>query len=757
MRSDWIRIRGAREHNLKNLSLDVPKHCITAVTGVSGSGKSSLVFGTIAAESRRLLNETFSAFVQGFLPRIGQPEADSLENLSATIVVGQQRIGGNARSTVGTITDVAPLLRLVFAKAGEPRLGSPIKFSFNDPRGMCPDCEGLGRVATLDLDAVIDRSKSLNEGALLPRDYAVGSWYWSIFAQSGFFDLDKRVSDYSPEELETLLHRPEAKIKVGKLNITYEGIIPKLKRLLGAKDPESLQPHVRVEYDRIFTLATCKSCKGARLNHAALSVRLAGRSIAELAALEVSELVRMLRDVTAPSVGPALEALLQRLDALVEIGLGYLSLDRETSTLSGGESQRVKMVRHLGSALTDLMYVLDEPSIGLHPHDIGRLARLVRALCDKGNTVLIVEHEPDMIAIADHVIDMGPGAGSAGGEVLYQGDLTGLLASETLTGKHMQRRRTLKSRVRAPSGQLAIRNASLHNLRGVDVDIPRGVLTAVTGVAGSGKSTLVLGCLTKAYPDAVVIDQSLGRGSRRSNVATYTGILDPIRKAFAKANKTEASLFSANSKGACADCEGLGVVYTELAHLDPVVTTCEACEGRRFTDEVLQYRLRGKTIADVYDASVAEAAAFFTEKAIKEPLVALAEVGLGYLGLGRAVSTLSGGERQRLKLASELGRAGGIYNLDEPTTGLHMADVATLIGLLDRLVDGGSTVIVIEHDMEVVAAADWVIDLGPGAGSLGGNIVFSGIPAELARHETSLTAKYLAGRSRVETAPPALS
>jgi excinuclease UvrABC ATPase subunit len=744
MTRDTIQIRGAREHNLKNISLDLPKHHITAVTGVSGSGKSSLVFGTIAAESQRLLNETFSAFVQGFLPRIGQPDVDSLANLSATIIVDQKRIGGNSRSTVSTITDVAPLLRLLFSRAGDPRLATASMFSFNDPRGMCMACEGLGRIASIDEGAIVDRAKSLNEGALLPREYAVGGWFWNIYAQSGLFDLDKRISDYSAEELDALLHRAETKIKVGKHNIKYEGVIPKVRRLLGGKDPDQLQPHVRAEYDRIFTLATCPTCGGARLNAQALAVRVASRSIAELAAMQVSDLVAFVKGLEAPGAAPVIAALTARLEALVEIGLGYLSLDRETSTLSGGESQRVKMVRHLGSALTDLIYVLDEPSIGLHPHDLGQLGRLVRGLRDKGNTVLLVEHEPDMIAIADHVVDLGPGAGSAGGEILYQGDLRGLLASGTATGRHMKRRQQLKTSPREPTGQLRIRGARMHNLRGLDVDIPRGVLTAVTGVAGSGKSTLILGCLPKACPDAIVIDQSLTRGSRRSNTATYTGILDPIRKAFARANKVDVSLFSANSKGACPDCDGLGIVYTDFAHLDPVITTCETCEGKRFTDEVLRHELRGRTIADVYDFSVAEAAAFFTEPAIQRPLAALVDVGLGYLGLGRAVSSLSGGERQRLKLAGELHRSGQTYILDEPTTGLHMADVATLIGLLDRLVDAGSTVIVIEHDLDVVARADWVVDLGPGAGKAGGTLVFAGPPAALAAHEASLTGRYLA-------------
>lgn len=743
-----ITIRGARENNLKNVSVDIPKRKITVFTGVSGSGKSSLVFGTIAAESQRLINETYPAFVQQFMPHYGQPDADVLENISAAIIVDQQRLGGNSRSTVATVTDAAQMLRVLFSRIAEPRLPSPGLYSYNDPRGMCPECEGIGQVAAMDMAAVIDESRSLNAGALLPKDFAVDSWWWEIYKNSGLFDMDKPISKYSDEERENLLNLDDGrKIKVGKIGLTYEGVVAKLRKGLGSKDPESLQPHVRLEYDRIFTRKLCPACKGARLNAAALGSTVNGRNIAELSAMQVSDLAPFVRGISAAEVQPMIEALAARLENLVTIGLGYLSLDRESSTLSGGESQRVKMVRHLGSSLTDITYVFDEPSVGLHPHDVGRLAGLMQQLRDKGNTVLVVEHKPDMIAIADHVVDMGPLAGSRGGEIVYEGDYPGLLTSGTLTGNHIEKYQPIKDKVRAPDGSLAIRNARLNNLRDVSVDIPRGVLTAVTGVAGSGKSSLIQGCLPASYPDTVIIDQNLARGSRRSNTATYTGILDNVRKAFAKANGVDAALFSANSKGACPDCNGLGVIYTDLAHLDPMVTVCETCQGKRFTDEVLQHRLRGRSISDVYEMPVAEAVAFFIEPAVARILKGLDDVGLGYLTLGQPLSTLSGGERQRLKLAAELGKSGNIYVLDEPTTGLHMNDVDTLIGLFDRLVDDGSTVIVIEHNLDVVSRADWVIDLGPGAGQDGGTVQFEGVPADLARSTDTLTGRYLAQRN----------
>ena len=742
-----ITIRGARENNLKGVSLDIPKRKITVFTGVSGSGKSSLVFSTIAAESQRLINETYPAFVQQFMPHYGQPDADVLENISCAIIVDQQRLGGNSRSTVATVTDAAQMLRVIFSRAAEPRLPSPGLYSYNDPRGMCPECEGIGQVAAMDMSAVIDESKSLNEGALLPKDFAVDSWWWEVYRNCGFFDMDKPIRKYGKEDREKLLHLDDGrKIKVGKIGLTYEGVVVKLKRTLGAKDPETVQPHVRAEYERIFTRELCPKCKGARLNAAALGSRLEGRNIAELSAMQVSDLAPFMQAVKAKEVQPMLDALGARLANLVTIGLGYLSLDRESSSLSGGESQRVKMVRHLGSSLTDITYVFDEPSVGLHPHDVGRLAGLMQQLRDKGNTVLIVEHKPDMIAIADHVVDMGPLAGSKGGEVVYEGDYAGLLESGTLTGNHIEKHQPIKGTPRKAGGKLEIKHAKLNNLKNVSVAIPRGVLTAVTGVAGSGKSSLIQGCLPTAYPDTVIIDQNLARGSRRSNTATYTGILDNVRKAFAKANKVDAALFSANSKGACSDCSGLGVIYTDLAHLDPMVTECETCQGRRFTDEVLKHQLRRKSISDVYEMPVADAALFFTEPAIAKSLQGLVDVGLGYLTLGQPLSTLSGGERQRLKLAAELGKSGNIYVLDEPTTGLHMNDVDTLIGLFDRLVEEGSTVIVIEHNLDVISRADWVIDLGPGAGREGGTVQFEGVPADLAKNRETLTGRYLSRR-----------
>ena len=739
-----IEIRGARENNLKNVSLDIPKRKITVFTGVSGSGKSSLVFGTIAAESQRLINETYPAFVQQFMPHYGQPDADSLDNISAAIIVDQQRLGGNSRSTVATVTDTAQMLRILFARVAEPRLPSYGFYSSNDPRGMCPDCEGIGQVAAMDMSAVIDETKSLNQGALLPKDFAVDGWWFEIYKNSGLFDMDKPIGKYTAEERENLFHLDDGrKIKVGKIGLTYEGVVAKLKKGLGSKDPESLQPHVRREYDRIFTRAVCGTCHGARLNQAALDSKVAGRNIAELSAMQVSDLAPFISGLKAPEVQPMIDALAARLENLVTIGLGYLSLDRESSSLSGGESQRVKMVRHLGSSLTDLTYVFDEPSVGLHPHDVGRLAGLMTQLRDKGNTVLVVEHKPDMIAIADHVVDMGPFAGSKGGEVVYEGTYPGLLKSGTLTGDHIEKHQPLKDKVRKPKGKLSIKQAKLNNLKDVSVDIPEGVLTVVSGVAGSGKSSLIQGCLPEVYPDTVIIDQNLARGSRRSNTATYTGILDAVRKAFAKATGEDAALFSANSKGACPDCNGLGVIYTDLAHLDPMITTCETCNGKRFTDEVLAHKLRGKSISDVYEMPVGDAVAFFTEPAIAKILKGLDDVGLGYLTLGQPLSTLSGGERQRLKLAAELGKSGNIYVLDEPTTGLHMHDVDTLIGLFDRLVDAGSTVIVIEHNLDVISRADWVIDLGPGAGHDGGTVVFQGVPSDLARDKSSLTGRYL--------------
>jgi len=742
-----IIIRGARENNLKNVSLDIPKRKISVFTGVSGSGKSSLVFNTIAAESQRLINETYPAFVQQFMPHYGQPDADLLENISAAIIVDQQRLGGNLRSTVATVTDTAQMLRVLFSRMGKRRLPAPGYYSYHDPRGMCATCEGVGQAAAMNMGAVVDESKSLNQGALIARGFEVDGWWWAVYARSGMFDLDKPIRKYTAEERANLFDLDDGrKIKVDKINLTYLGVVPKLKQSLGGKDPEALQPHIRAEYDRIYTRTICPTCKGARLKAEALASKISGRNIAELSAMQVSDLARLVRGIEAPQVGPMLAALATRPENLNTIGLGYLSLDRESSSLSGGESQRVKMVRHLGSSLTDITYVFDEPSVGLHPHDVGRMAGLMQQLRDKGNTVLIVEHKPDMIAIADHVVDMGPYAGSKGGEVVYEGDFAGLLTSGTPTGNHMKKHQPIKEKVRKRSGVLKVAHARLNNLKDVSVSIPKGVLTAVSGVAGAGKSSLIVGCLPQAYPETIIIDQNLARGSRRSNTATYTGILDNVRKAFAKANSVDAALFSANSKGACPDCNGLGVIYTDLGHLDPMATTCETCEGRRFQPEVLAHRLRGKSISDVYEMSIAEALEFFIEPGIARILQGLDDVGLGYLTLGQPLSTLSGGERQRLKLAAELGQKGNIYVLDEPTSSLHMNDVDTLIGLFDRLVDTGSTVIVIEHNLDVIARADWVIDLGPGAGHEGGTVQFEGVPGDLARDGKTLTGRYLSER-----------
>jgi excinuclease UvrABC ATPase subunit len=747
-----IEIRNARVNNLKNVSVDIPKRRITVFTGVSGSGKSSLVFGTIATESQRLINETFPAFVQTFLPSYGQPDADSLANLSAAIVVDQQRLGGNSRSTVGTATDTYTLLRLLFSRIGRPHVGHASAFSFNEPQGMCPDCEGLGQVSAIDVDTLVDRDKSLNEGAIQFPTFAVGSGYWGIITGSGFFDSDKKLRDFSEQEWDTLLNLSEAKVKMNigssSFNLTYEGLLPKFKRLYVAKGADKMQPHMRTAFERIVTTEDCSVCGGTRLNQAALGCLINGRNIADCAAMEVKALAEFVRAIDDPTVAPMVSALAERLDSLVHIGLGYLSLNRVTPTLSGGESQRVKMVRHLGSSLTDVTYVFDEPTVGLHPHDVHRLNELLQQLRDKGNTVLVVEHKPVVMAIADHIVDLGPGAGRYGGEIVYEGDFAGLQRSETLTGRHLSRHQAIKTDVREPTGKLRIEDASLHNLRNVSVDIPAGVLTVVTGVSGSGKSSLIRGCLPRNHPDAIFIDQNVRSGSIRSNPATFTGMLDPIRKAFASANKVKAALFSANSKGACQDCKGLGVVYTDLAHMDPVATTCETCDGKRFTEEVLGHTLRGRNISEVLALSVVEAMEFFTEQSILRILRTLDDVGLGYVTLWQPLSTLSGGERQRLKLANELGNTAQIYVLDEPTSGLHMNDVDHLIGLLNRLVDNGSTVIVIEHNLDVVSRADWIIDLGPGAGHDGGRIVFEGPPTALAQTKDSITAKYLRQRDR---------
>ena len=739
---DLIEVRGARENNLADISLDLPKRRLTVFTGVSGSGKSSLVFGTIAAESQRLINETYSAFLQSFMAAPNRPDVDQLRNLSTAIVVDQERMGANSRSTVGTATDAHTMLRIVFSRIGEPYVGPSTAFSFNLPDGMCPECEGIGQVNSIDVDQLVDRELSLKEGAITVPNFAVDSWYWQSFAHSGFVDPDKKLRDYTEQEWADFLHKPATKVKYGTMTTNYEGLVVKVQRLLLSKDKEAVQPHIRAFIDRAVTFSQCPACRGARLNEAALSSRINGKNIADCSAMQINDLAQFVREVDSPAAAPLLRTLGETLDSLVEIGLGYLSLNRESGTLSGGEAQRVKMVRHLGSSLTDVTYVFDEPTVGLHPHDIARMNDLLLRLRDKGNTVLVVEHKPETIMIADHVVDLGPGAGPAGGQLCYAGDIAGLRASGTLTGRHLDHQVTLRDAVRTPTGHLPIRNATLHNLRNVSVDVPLGVLTVVTGVAGSGKSSLIHGSLS-SRKDVRVVDQSAIRGSRRSNPATYTGLLDPIRAAFAKANGVKAALFSANSQGACPKCKGIGLVYTDLAMMAGVASRCEQCEGKRFTPEVLRYTLRGKNISEVLAMPVAEAREFFPTGNARTILNRLSDVGLGYLGLGQPLTTLSGGERQRVKLAIQMAEGAGTYVLDEPTTGLHLADVDQLLALLDRLVDNGNTVIVIEHHQAVMSHADWIIDLGPGAGHDGGQIVFEGTPTDLVKTGDSLTAQHL--------------
>ncbi|MEU2354666.1 excinuclease ABC subunit UvrA [Streptomyces misionensis] len=773
-RHDLIRVHGARENNLKDVTVELPKRRLTVFTGVSGSGKSSLVFDTIAAESQRLINETYSAFVQGFMPTLARPDVDVLEGLTTAIIVDQQRMGADPRSTVGTVTDAGAMLRILYSRLGTPHIGSPKAFSFNVASisgagavtverggkqvkerrsfsitgGMCPRCEGRGTVTDLDLTQLYDDSKSLREGALMVPGYKAGGWNHRLYAESGLVDPDKPIRSYTKRELADFLHREPTRMKIAGINMTYEGLIPRIQRSMLAKDREGMQPHIREFVDRAVTFTTCPDCAGTRLTEAARSSKIDGLGIADACAMQISDLADWVRKLTEPSVAPLLESLRQTLDSFTEIGLGYLSLDRPAGTLSGGEAQRVKMIRHLGSSLTDVTYVFDEPSIGLHPHDVQRMNALLLRLRDKGNTVLVVEHKPEVIAIADHVVDLGPGAGTAGGTVCYEGNLAGLRAAGTLTGRHLDDRATLKETVRKPTGALEIRGATTHNLRGVDVDIPLGVLTVITGVAGSGKSSLVHGSIP-AGAGVVSVDQTPIRGSRRSNPATYTGLLDPIRKAFAKANGVKPALFSANSEGACPNCNGAGVVYTDLAMMAGVTTTCEECEGRRFEASVLRYRLGGRDISEVLAMPVTEAAEFFGAGEAHTPaahriLGRMADVGLGYLTLGQPLTTLSGGERQRLKLATHMADKGGVYVLDEPTTGLHLADVDQLLGLLDRLVDSGKSVIVVEHHQAVMAHADWIIDLGPGAGHDGGRIVFEGTPADLVAARSTLTGEHLA-------------
>ncbi|MCE7006854.1 excinuclease ABC subunit UvrA [Kibdelosporangium philippinense] len=737
-----IQVRGARENNLQDVSVDIPKRRLSVFTGVSGSGKSSLVFGTIAAESQRLINETYTAFIQSFMPNVGRPDVDALRNLSAAIVVDQERMGANSRSTVGTATDAYTMLRIVFSRLGDPYVGTSGAFSFNLPEGMCLECEGMGRVSAVDVDELVDKSLSLNEGAITVPGFAVDSWYWQSLALAGFVNPKVRLADYTEQEWQDFLYKPATKVKVGTTNMTYEGLVTKVQRLYLTKDRESMQANIRAFVDRAVTFTTCGLCDGTRLNQEALASKIDGRNIAECSSMQINELAEFLKGVTDESVAPMLHTLRETLDSLVEIGLGYLSLNRESGTLSGGEAQRVKMVRHLGSSLTDVTYVFDEPTIGLHPHDIQRMNDLLLRLRDKGNTVLVVEHKPEVIAVADHVVDLGPGAGSNGGQICYAGDLAGLRESGTLTGRYLDHKIKLRDNVRQPKGQLSITGAKLHNLKDVSVDIPLGVLTVVTGVAGSGKSSLIHGSVS-TRKDVSVADQSPIRGARRSNPATYTGLLDPIRTAFAKANGVKPALFSANSEGACPKCKGIGLVYTDLAMMAGVASVCEDCAGKRFTPKVLEYKLNGKDISEVLAMSVTEAREFFTTGPAKAILARLVDVGLGYLGLGQPLTTLSGGERQRLKLAIYMGEKASTYVLDEPTTGLHLADVDQLLGLLDRLVDDGNTVIVIEHHQAVMAHADWIIDLGPGAGHDGGRVVFTGTPEQLITTSDSLTARHL--------------
>jgi excinuclease UvrABC ATPase subunit len=769
-----IRVQGARVNNLKDVSVELPKRRLTAFTGVSGSGKSSLVFGTIAAESQRLINETYSAFVQGFMPTLARPEVDVLDGLTTAIIVDQERMGSNPRSTVGTATDANAMLRILFSRLGKPHIGPPNAYSFNVPSvsaagaitverggktktekatfnrlgGMCPRCEGMGAVTDFDLSQLYDESLSLNEGALTIPGYSMDGWYGRIFRGCGFFDPDKPIGKYTKKQVHDLLYKEPTKIKVEGINLTYEGLIPKIQKSFLSKDVDALQPHIRAFVDRAVTFGTCPDCDGTRLSKEALSSKIKGKNIADVSSMQISDLADWVRGLDDASVAPLLTGLQHLVDSFAEIGLGYLSLERPSGTLSGGEAQRTKMIRHLGSSLTDVTYVFDEPTIGLHPHDIQRMNELLLQLRDKGNTVLVVEHDPETIAIADHVVDLGPGAGTQGGTVCFEGTVEGLRASDTITGRHLDDRAALKEPIRRPAGTLEIRGATTHNLRDVDVDIPLGVLVVITGVAGSGKSSLIQDSVS-GQDGVVSIDQGAIRGSRRSNPATYTGLLEPIRKAFAKANGVKPALFSANSEGACPNCNGAGVIYTDLAMMAGVATVCEECEGKRFQTAVLRYKFGGKNISEVLAMSVAEARDFFGAGKAATPaahaiLERLGDVGLGYLSLGQPLTTLSGGERQRLKLATHMAEKGGVYILDEPTTGLHLADVEQLLGLLDRLVDSGKSVIVIEHHQALMAHADWIIDLGPGAGHDGGRVVFEGTPADLVAARSTLTGEHLA-------------
>jgi excinuclease UvrABC ATPase subunit len=745
--SQFIEVHGAREHNLKDISLSIPKQRITVFTGVSGSGKSSLVFDTIAAEAQRQLNETFTAFVQGFLPSYGQPDVDRIERLNAPVIIDQKRVGGGSRSTVGTYTDIAVLLRLLFSRIGEPSAGPAYVYSFNTPQGMCPECEGIGKTVQLDLEKFLDRSKSLNDGAILHPEYKVGKWVWKLYAMSGLFDNDKPINDYSDQELDALLYGADVRVSFGEFGSNYEGLVERFTRqyIRGpyAKDASQMSDRNRAVFEQFTSTQTCPACQGARLNEAALASRIRGRNIAELSDLEATELRCFLEDFTDPVAVRLASRLAERLCHLVDIGLGYLSLSRETSTLSGGESQRVKMVRHLGNSLTEMLYILDEPTVGLHARDVTRLNSLLRKLRDKGNTVLVVEHDPAVMAIADHLVDIGPKAGLHGGEIVFEGTYDDLKRADTLTGQFVQQHLPVKQTVRQPTGRLTIQSATLHNLKNITVDIPTGVLTVVTGVAGSGKSTLINDVFLAQHPDAIVIDQSRVTANSRSAPVTYTGIMDAIRQAFAKANGVSASLFSFNSEGSCPNCNGLGVVYTDLAFMAGIASTCEICEGKRFKPEVLTYHLRGKTISDVLEMTTEEALDYFTERKVKPVLQAMSDVGIGYLTLGQPLSTLSGGEGQRLKLATELHKQGSVYVMDEPTTGLHLSDIGLLMRIIDRLVDARNTVILIEHHLDVIRQADWIIDLGPEGGSAGGEVLFEGPPHALAGCERSITARFI--------------
>jgi excinuclease UvrABC ATPase subunit len=748
MPQEYIEVRGARENNLKNVSLRIPKRKITIFTGVSGSGKSSIVFDTIANEALRLLNENFSLFVRNFLPRYPQPEADAIENLSMAIVVDQKRLGGGSHSTVGTVTDIYSILRRLFWRIGQPFVGPVNVFSFNDPQGMCPNCNGLGRKLDVDLNKFLDKSKSLNEGAILFPEYAVNSWGWSLLINTGFFDPDKKLSKYTEKEMDLLLYSEPVKVKTNvgakDFNLTFRGIVSNFNFKYIKRDLKTMSERTQKAVEPYMSMGPCSVCKGARLSQAVLKCKINGCNIAELANMEISELIEFIKTIKDPIAKPIVNTLVERLQHLADIGLEYLNLNRETDTLSGGESQRVKIVKHLSSSLMDVMYVFDEPSVGMHPRDVHRMNELLQKLRDKGNTVLVVEHDPDVIKVADHVVDVGPHAGRHGGEIVFEGSYKDLLRADTLTGKHMKESIPLKDEFRTSKGKLSVKNATVNNLQNISVDIPTGVLTVITGVAGSGKSSLINQVFLQQHPDAIVIDQSAVGVSSRSNPATYTGIMDDVRKAFAKANKVNASLFSFNSKGACENCQGLGVIYTDLAFLSEVKTPCEVCGGKRFKDEVLAYKLNGKSISDVLAMNVQQALEYFEIKEVLRKLQAMSDVGLDYLSLGQPLSTLSGGECQRIKLASELHKKGSVYVMDEPTTGLHMSDIGHLLDVINRLVDTGNTVIVIEHNLHVIKNADWIIDMGPEGGSKGGTIMFEGTPQELLLNaKKSLTGAYL--------------